>query len=68
MSYEETIADRLRAVNFDLTRMSNEDRARVLLLAHKAGIEIWRPGVIWASHREIGNYYRPAEVAAPAPR
>ena len=72
MSYEDQtsrevqVADQLRAVNFDIARLSTEARARVLHMARNAGIELWRPGLIWGSHREIGNYYRPAEATVTA--
>ena len=77
MSYEDQtsrevqVANQLRAVNFDIARLSTEARARVFHMAHRAVIELWSPGLAWGSHREIGIYYRPAEAtvtATPAPR
>lgn len=64
MSYEEQVADQLRAVNFDLTRLSDEDRARVFLLARKAGVEIWH-GQAWGSHRDAERYGQEATRVDP---
>ena len=65
MSYEETIADRLRAVDYDLSRLSPEARDEVRQLSHRAGIELPWPGRILASHRGAENFGHEATRAEP---
>ena len=65
MDYEETIADLLRPVDFDPTRLSPEARAEVRLLAQKAGIELPWPGRILASHRGAERLDHEATSAEP---
>ena len=56
MRYEELLADRLRAVDFDLSRLSDAELAEVNRLARAARVELPHPGVIWASHRDAERY------------
>ena len=47
MYYETLLADKLRAADFDLSRLSDVQLAEVYRLARAARIELPRPGVAW---------------------
>ena len=47
MRFETLLADKLRAADFDLSRMSDVQLAEVYRLARAARIELPRPGVKW---------------------
>ena len=43
------LAEKLRAVDFDRSRLTADQHAEVFNLARAAGIELYRPGVAWPS-------------------
>ena len=49
MERETRIAEKLRRVNFDLTRLTENQRIEIYDLALWARIEIWPPGQRWPS-------------------
>ena len=49
MRLENLLAEKLRAVNFDLSRLSDTERAEVFRLARAAGVELPHQNESWAS-------------------
>lgn len=65
MLLRDILLARLRACNYDLSKLSAAQRAEVDDLARAAGIELPWPGVIWASHRGAERYGQEATRADP---
>ena len=49
MDHDEALAEKLRAVDYDRTRLPDADLVEVYRLARAARIELPRPGVVWPS-------------------
>ncbi len=48
------LAEKLRAVAFDRTRLTDAQHAEVFNLARAAGVELYRGGAIWPSSEGAG--------------
>ena len=59
MSYDDQIADKLRAVDYDLDRLTGAKRAEIFTMAAKCGIQLWYRGLVWPS-RPADQYAGPA--------
>ena len=49
MDHLDRLAEKLRAVDFDRSRLSDTDHTEVFNLARAAQIELWISGVVWPS-------------------
>ena len=56
MLQSEILLVRLRACDYDVTKLSETQYAEVVSLARSVGIELPRPGQIWGSHRDAEQY------------
>ncbi len=55
MERETALAQKLQRVGFDLTRLTESQRTEIYDLARAARIELWRPGLVWASSPDAGD-------------
>ena len=63
MSYEDLIADRLRAADYDITLLTVAERVELSTQARKCGIQIWHRGLAWPSNPSAHVYLdRPTDV------
>ncbi len=49
MEHIDQLAKKLRAVDFDLSRLSEDECAQTFDLARAAGVQLWRRGLAWPS-------------------
>ena len=49
MDHNEALAAKLRSVDYDRSRLTDDQCVEVYRLARAAKIELWRPGLVWPS-------------------
>ena len=53
--YDDSIAEKLRAVDYDLNRLTDTERTELFSQARKCGIQIWHRDFLWSS--QAGNHH-----------
>ena len=52
MGYDDQIAEKLRAVDYDVSRLTDIKRVEIFTRAQKCGIQLWQRGMIWSSQAD----------------